>query len=66
MKAVRDKKFIISIIIFMGGQSFLFWLLKFFQTNPHYFNFVIDSKIPFLPEFVYIYNIFYDGELIML
>lgn len=59
MKAVRDKKFIISIIILMGGQSFLFWLLKFFQTSPHYFNFVIDNKIPFLPEFVYIYNIFY-------
>jgi len=55
----ENKKFVITIAILMGGQAFLYWFLKLFQTNPTYIYFYLDDKIPFLGRFVYIYNIFY-------
>ena len=59
MKYLKNKKFLISISILLIGQAFFYWFLKFFQTNPHYLNFDIDQKIPFIPNFIYIYNTFY-------
>lgn len=59
MKYLKNKKFLISISILLIGQAFFYWFLKFFQTNPHYLNFNIDQKIPFIPNFIYIYNTFY-------
>ena len=38
---------------------FIYWFLKFFQPNPNYINFPLDEKIPFIPNFIYIYNTFY-------
>lgn len=59
MKYLKNKKFLISISILLVGQAFFYWFLKFFQTNPHYLTFTIDQKIPFIPNFIYIYNTFY-------
>lgn len=56
---MENKSFVISISVFMIGQAILYWLLKLFQSNPTYIDFYLDDKIPFLPHFVYIYDIFY-------
>ena len=59
-KNFKDKKFWISIILFLGGQSFLYSTLKMFQSNYHTFNFAIDNAIPFIPSgFIIVYNMFY-------
>ena len=55
----ENKKFVFTIAILLGGQAFLYWILKMFQHNPMYISFPLDDKIPFLGRFVYIYNIFY-------
>ena len=59
MKYLKDKKFLISISTLLIGQAFFYWFLKFFQPNPHYINIALDEKIPFIPNFIYIYNTFY-------
>jgi len=66
MKYLKNKKFLISISVLLIGQAFFYWFLKFFQTNPHYLNFNIDQKIPFIPNFIYIYNTFYPFMFITL
>ena len=58
-KNIKDKNFIISIILLLGGQGLLFVLVKLFQSNYHVFNYYIDNKIPFIPQFIIIYNLFY-------
>ena len=59
-KFIHDnKKFVVTIAIYMLGQALLYWLLKSFQTNPIYINYYLDDKIPFIGQFVYIYDIFY-------
>ena len=56
----KDKKFWISIILFLGGQSFLYQTVKIFQTNYHTFDFAIDKAIPFIPAgVILVYNMFY-------
>lgn len=56
---MKNKKFLISISALMLTQAFMYWFLKLFQSNPYYINSVIDSKIPFIGYFIYIYNMFY-------
>lgn len=56
---LKDRNFIISIILLLGGQGLLFVLVKLFQSNYHIFNYNIDNSIPFIPQFIIIYNIFY-------
>ena len=58
-KNIKDKNFIISIILLLGCQGILFVLVKLFQSNYHVFNYYIDNKIPFIPQFIIIYNLFY-------
>lgn len=55
----NNKKFIVTIIILMGIQAFLYWFLKLFQKNPIYIYCYLDDKIPFLGRFIYIYDLFY-------
>ena len=71
MKKIKDfikknKKFIISICILLLGQSFMYWFLKLFQNNPIYIKYHLDNEIPFIGQFVYIYNAFYPFMLISL
>lgn len=54
-----EKKFFKSILFLLIIQAFLYWFLKLFQTNPNYINFYIDHNIPFIKNFVYIYDTFY-------
>ncbi len=55
----KEKKFIISLAIFMLGNAFMYWFLKLFQGTPTYINFYLDDKIPFLGWTIYIYDMFY-------
>ena len=56
---IKSKKFWITILIVMVGNGMCYWFLKLFQSNYHYIYFFLDDKIPFLPRFIYIYNLFY-------
>ena len=58
-----NKKFIISIIALMLLQAILYWSVKLFQIDYHYINATIDSKIPFIPQFVFIYDLFYGYKM---
>lgn len=59
-----NKKFLISIIAMMLVQAMFYWGVKFFQADYHYIYSSVDNKIPFLPGFVYIYDLFYPVVLI--
>jgi len=59
-----NKKFIVSIIALMLLQAILYWSVKLFQIDYHYINATIDSKIPFIPQFVFIYDLFYPAVLL--
>lgn len=58
-KNIKNKEFITSIICFMGIQMIFYWSLKLLQADFHTFNYSIDKKIPFVPQLVIIYNLFY-------
>ena len=58
-KNIKDKKFIISMLIMLVGQLATYMIIKFFQSNYHTFNFNLDNKIPFIPQVIIIYNLFY-------
>ena len=55
-KNIMNKDFLISISCLMKLQALIYYFIKFCQSDYHYF---IDSKIPFIPLSVYIYDIFY-------
>ena len=42
-----------------GGQIIIFLLIKLFQHNYHVLNWQIDEKIPFMPEWIYMYLFFF-------
>ena len=65
-KDIFNRKFLISISCLMIGQAFFFTSLKFLQNNYHVIDFYLDIKIPFIPEFIYIYNIFYPFVFIVM
>lgn len=58
-KNIMNKDFLISISCLMILQALIYYFIKFCQSDYHYFNSIIDSKIPFIPLSVYIYDIFY-------
>ena len=58
-KKIKEKDFLISISCLLLLQAIIYFCIKFFQSNYHIINFIVDSKIPFIPYFVYIYNLFY-------
>ena len=59
-----NKKFIISIIALMLIQAIFYWGVKLLQVDYHYINAAIDSKIPFIPQFVFVYDMFYPAVLL--
>ena len=54
-----NKDFLYTIIVLLVGQALIFFTNKFFQNNYNVIDIALDHKIPFIPEFVYIYNFFY-------
>ena len=59
LKNIKDKNFLLSIMSLLLVQAMLYVLVKCFQNNYHTFNFIVDSKIPFIPQMIIIYNLFY-------
>ncbi len=59
LKLVKDKNFLITISFFTIVQPLCFLIIKIFQNDYHTFNTVFDNNIPFVPYFIYIYNLFY-------
>lgn len=53
------KKFLLSISTFALIQPLLYTLVKFLQFNYYTITTYIDTIIPFIPHFIYIYNLFY-------
>ncbi len=73
MKAIKDffkeiinKDFLISIFCLMGLQAIVYIFIKYLQFDYHSGLSTIDSIIPFVPHFIYIYNIFYPFVFIVL
>ena len=58
-RRIKEKDFLISISCLLLLQSIIYFFIKFFQNNYHTINFILDNKIPFIPYFIYIYNMFY-------
>ena len=58
-KKIKDKNFLISISCLMLLQAVIYFFIKFCQSDYHYINATIDTNIPFIPWFIYIYNLFY-------
>lgn len=65
-KEIFNKKFLISISCLLIGQALFFTSLKYLQNNYHVINFYLDNKIPFIPEFIHIYNLFYPFVFIIM
>ena len=59
----KEKEFLKTSLSFLGIQAFLYWFIKIFQGNPVYISFFLDDKIPFIGQFIYIYNLFYPERL---
>ena len=53
------KKFLLSSGLVLGLEAVFYWLIKLFQYNYSTFNFTMDSTIPFINHFVFIYDMFY-------
>ena len=64
LKNIKDKRFLISIFCYMGLQALTYVGVKYLQTNSHFFNHEIDNMIPFIPQMIYIYNMFYPAVFI--
>lgn len=58
-KNIKNKEFIISIICLMGVQAAFYAGLKLLQADFRVLNYDIDNKIPFIPQVILIYNLFY-------
>ena len=59
MKVKKNTQFYISIFFMLVLQIITYALVKLFQTNYHTFNYSLDNKIPFIPQMIIIYNLFY-------
>ena len=54
-----DKKFLLSILYSLVIPALLYFVLKLFQSNYHTIYSAIDNKIPFIPQFIYMYILFF-------
>ena len=66
LKEITNKDFLISIACLMLMQAIIFTVIKYLQIDYHVMASKIDDAIPFIPQFVYIYNIFYPFVFIVL
>lgn len=56
---LKNKFYIKSILLIFGLNGLIYFLIKFLISNYHLISLPIDSKIPFIPGFIYIYMIWY-------
>lgn len=67
MKKFNDNKFyFFTTFGLLGLSAFLYYFAKLFQTNYNLIGSSIDNIIPFIPIFIYIYNIWYPFEMLSL
>ena len=59
-----NKKFLISICAMMLAMAIFYWVVKLIQFDYHYIYSPIDNKIPFIPHFVYVYDLFFPTVLL--
>ncbi len=58
-KNIKNKEFVVSILCMLGIQALSYTGLKFLQADFKTINSIIDNKIPFVPQVIIIYNLFY-------
>lgn len=62
----ENKEFLISILYSLVIPAILYFTLKLFQTNYHAISASIDNAIPFIPQFIYLYILFFPFVVITL
>ena len=65
-KDIVNRDFLISITCLMVMQAIIFTFIKYLQVDYHTYLSPIDNMIPFVPHFIYIYNLFYPFIFIVL
>lgn len=59
-KFVEENKYYLkNMITVFGINALLYFIIKLFLNNYHFIGWELDNKIPFVPEFMYIYMIWY-------
>ena len=61
---MKNKFFLATTPVFLVLQAACYWTIKLFQSDYNTFDFWIDNDIPFVPAFVYVYNLFYPYTLV--
>ena len=62
---LKDKKIIILIMILVAYQTFMYFMAKVTPVEVNLVGNYIDSKIPFVPQFIYAYISWYVMLLIV-
>lgn len=63
---IGEKKFWIGILVFMLGQSIGYYGIKLFEINHYTIVSPIDNLIPFVPQMIFIYSIWYPFIFLVL
>lgn len=63
---ITDKFFLIGILIYFLGQTISYYAIKLLEMNYHTINAPIDKLIPFVPQMVYFYLIWYPFLFLVL
>ena len=63
---IAEKKFWVGILIFMLGQSIGYYGIKLFEIDFHTINSPIDGMIPFVPQMIFFYSIWYPFIFLIL
>ena len=67
MKKFNDNKFyFFTTFGLLGLSAFLYYFAKLFQTNYNLIGSPLDNIIPFVPIFIFIYNLWYPFEMLSL
>ena len=59
IKNVSNRQFLIGIVVFLVGQAITYYSLKFFIHSAYALESPVDNAIPFIPEMIFFYNLFY-------
>lgn len=67
MKKFNNNKFyFFTTFGLLGLSAFLYYFAKLFQTNYNLIGSPLDNIIPFIPIFIFIYNLWYPFEMLSL
>ena len=59
IKNISNKQFLTGIVVFLVGQAITYYAIKLLIHDPHILDSSIDKHIPFIPEMIIFYSIFY-------